>query len=81
MTDLLPNVPRGSISNIGTRLFGDLIEKTDDGWKLLKPERAGIIQDGMLWGPPVIFGKEELAAQRRDAILHVLKLFPSGTYK
>ena len=78
VTDLLPNVPRGSISNIGTRLFGDLIEKTDDGWKLLKPERAGIIQDGMLWGPPVIFGKEELAAQRRDAILHVLKLFPSG---
>ena len=78
VTELLPTVPRGSIANVGTRLEGKLIERTPDGWKLLNPAKAGIIRDGLLWGPPAIFSKQELAAHRRDAILHVLKHYPSG---
>lgn len=78
VTDLLHTVSSGSVSNIGTRLEGKLIERAPDGWKLLDPTKAGIIRDGSLWGPPVIFSKQELAAHRRDAILHVLRLFPSG---
>lgn len=78
VNEILPQVPSGSISNIGTRLDGKIINRTDDGWVLVEPERAGIIKEGLLWGPPTIFGKQELAAHRRDAILHVLKLNSAG---
>src|SRR5712691_3572175 len=33
VTELLPTVPKGSISNIGTRLGGGLIERTKQGWR------------------------------------------------
>jgi hypothetical protein len=75
---VLPNVPSGSIANIGSRLHGKLIRRTEDGWTLDKPESAGVISDGFLWGPVTIFSKQEMAAHRRDAILHVLQQAPSG---
>lgn len=76
--DVLPDVLRGSISNIGTRLDGKLIRRTKEGWELLKPEAAGVLHKGFLWGPPSAFSKSELAAQRREALLHLLQLFESG---
>jgi hypothetical protein len=75
---VLSNVPSGSIANIGSRLDGKLIKRNDNGWTLNKPENAGVISDGLLWGRVEIFGKHEMAAHRRDAILHVLQFFPSG---
>ena len=72
VTRYLADCTSGSISNIGTRLDGTVIERTDDGWKLLQPEKAGIIRDGRLWGPASVFSKTELAVHRRDAILHLL---------
>jgi hypothetical protein len=77
--NLLPNSTSGSVANAGTRLVAEgLVDRSDDGWLLLKPERAAVLQDGRLWGPQGIFVKQEVAAHRREAILHVLKHFPKG---
>jgi hypothetical protein len=78
VTEINPHIPRGSIHNIGTRLGGKLINRTDDGWSLIDPSKAGIISDGYLWGPKDIFDKTEIAAHRREAILCILKGFQSG---
>jgi hypothetical protein len=76
---LRPDSTSGSVANSGTRLVADgVVERTDDGWKLLKPERAATIQDGLLWGSPDIFIPAEIAAYRRAAILHILKHYPKG---
>jgi hypothetical protein len=76
---LRPDSTSGSVANAGTRLSVDgVIERTEDGWKLAKPERAAVIQDGLLWGPSTIFIAAEIAAYRRDAILHILRHFPKG---
>jgi hypothetical protein len=75
----LPNSTSGSVANAGTRLVADgTIERTDDGWKLLDPERAAVLQGELLWGPTGVFVKQEIAAHRREAILHVLRHFPKG---
>ena len=71
-------VPRGSIHNIGTRLDGRQIRRTDEGWSLIHPEKAPVVLNGYVWGPKEIFEKQELAAHRREAILHILRGFPSG---
>lgn len=78
VTKIIPHVPGGSIANIGSRLQGKLINRTDAGWTLIDLARAGILHNGMLWGPPEIFGKVELAAHRREAILHILNCYPVG---
>jgi hypothetical protein len=78
ITRMLPDVHRGSIANIGARLEGKVINRTSEGWTLIDQAKAGILHGGMLWGPPEIFGKTELAAHRREAILHLLGCFPGG---
>ncbi|MGC2530548.1 MAG: hypothetical protein WA639_22595 [Candidatus Acidiferrum sp.] len=78
VTRINPHIPRGSINNIGTRLDRSLLHRTDEGWQLLNPGKAGIVCDGYLWGPQDIFDKTEIAAHRREAILQILKAFPSG---
>jgi hypothetical protein len=78
VTDVLPGVPSGTLANIGTRLGGDVIARGEDGWRLSKPEMAGILYAGRLWAPLSILTKQELAAHRREAIFHVLKHFPTG---
>ncbi len=78
ITRILPSVHRGSIANIGARLEGKVINRTDDGWTLIDTAKAGVLHAGMLWGPPEIFQKTELAAHRREAILHLLAAQPSG---
>jgi hypothetical protein len=78
VTDINPHVPRGSINNIGTRLGRTLIHRTEEGWRLLDSKKAAIICDGYLWGPKDIFDKTEIAAHRREAILQILRAFPSG---
>jgi hypothetical protein len=77
--ELLPQTTPGTIANSGTRLSNDgTIARTDEGWMLLKMEKAPILHDGMLWGPDSVFAREELAAYRRMAILHILKHYPKG---
>lgn len=75
---ILPNSTAGSVANIGTKLEGAAIQRADEGWRLLDPTKAPLMFEGRLWGPPSIFGKYEIAAHRREAILHLLRVFHSG---
>jgi len=75
----LPETVQGTISNLGTRLSAEgVIERDEDGWKLLKPELAGGIIGGRLWGPLEAMGRTEVAEHRRAAILHILHNEKSG---
>jgi hypothetical protein len=77
--DVLPSATPGSIANSGTRLSTDgVIDRNDDGWRLLKPDMAAILKDERLWGPPSIFIHPEIAAHRREAILHILAHYSGG---
>jgi hypothetical protein len=75
---LKPELPSGSIYNSATRLQKEGVIDRSDGWRLAKPEAAPIIADTVLWGAPATLDKMELAAHRREAILHVLKHFEMG---
>jgi hypothetical protein len=78
VTTILP-IPAGSIYNIGPRLDNNgVISRGESGWTLAKPEVAGLVHKGYFWGPPAAFGKPDLAAQRRAALLHVLGFHPTG---
>lgn len=78
VNEVLPEVPRGTIFNIGTRLGGDEIKRTEVGWQLVKAESAPVLYKNRVWGPPEIFSKQELASHRRDGILHILAHFQTG---
>jgi hypothetical protein len=73
------DVPAGTVYNAGPRLERKgLITRSDDGWQLVKKDAAGLIHKGFFWGALNSFGKSELAAQRREALLHVLGFHPTG---
>lgn len=74
----LPQATYGTIANLATRLAGSQIQRTDDGWTLLRPESAPVLCNGYLWGPPTVFSKQEIAAHRREALCMVLQTFPTG---
>lgn len=77
--NLAPTLIKGSIYNSGTRLQKEgIIDRKAGLWHVIKPERVGVIDDGLLWGHPSMFGKEELAIHRREAILHILRHFQMG---
>jgi hypothetical protein len=77
--ELLPDVSSGSIANIGTRLDKtNVILRDDRGWELLSPEDAGVIFNSHLWAPASVLSSQELAAYRREAILHLLSLNKTG---
>lgn len=79
VTSIVTDAAAGSIYNVGPRLDSrQVIRRSEDGWELIKPESAGLIHKGFFWGPPSVFGKQELAAQRRAALLHVLGFHPTG---
>jgi hypothetical protein len=73
-----PDVPRGSVNNIGTRLDGTVIARSKKGWELINPETAPILSDGMIWGAPAIFSKTELAVHRKEAVLHLIRTVRAG---
>ena len=76
--NILPDVSPGSIYNIGSRLDKKTIKRSNEGWELIKSETAPILQDGMIWAPPEIFSKQELAAHRREAVFHLIRTNRSG---
>ena len=76
--DILPHATSGSVANMGTRLQGEMIDRTDEGWRLLDCNAAGILADGRLWWSPTSFTAQDLAAHRREAILYILSAFPTG---
>jgi hypothetical protein len=79
VSKILPEVVQGTIANIGTRLTSDaIISRGEDGWVLLKREAAGFVLEDRYWAPANVMMKQEMAAHRREAILHTLQTFTSG---
>jgi hypothetical protein len=69
----------GSILNIGTRLEdAGTIARAKDGWRLLDLSKAPILNGKYAWGTEEMFSKNEIAARRRDGIVHVLGCFRDG---
>ncbi|MGB6130508.1 MAG: hypothetical protein WCC14_09285 [Acidobacteriaceae bacterium] len=77
--NIIPDVSGGSVYNLGFRLEkeGKLV-KTEDGWALAKSDFAPVLDHGLIWGPPESLAKQDVAAHRREAILHVLRMDKSG---
>lgn len=73
-----PEVLVGTISNIGTRLKGDVIDLSEDGWVLRNKKQAPRIEDGFAWGKMEIFSRQDVAAYRREGLLHLLGMYQSG---
>lgn len=79
MRSLVPDINAGSVANAGTKLEGEkVILRKADGWILMNSDMAPVMFEDRLWGPVAIFGVYELAAYRRDAVLHLLRLVPNG---
>jgi hypothetical protein len=76
--DILPSATAGSVANMGVRLQGKVIDRAEDGWKLVDNSMAGIINNGRLWGPITIFSTQDIAEHRRESILHILKGYSTG---
>jgi hypothetical protein len=78
LSKYLPDANYGSILNIGARLDGNVIERTDEGWSLKNPTAGPILHDRYIWGPASAFHKQELAAHRRALICHILQAVYGG---
>ena len=69
----------GSIANSGKRLEDEgLISRTSEGWTLIDSTRAPVLNGENVWGPREIFNRHEIAARRRNMIMHLLGYFPEG---
>ena len=75
---LRPDISTGTIYNLGKRLDGISLKRSSEGWELISPETAPILQGDLVWGAAETFTTHELAAQRRDAILHILSIYRTG---
>jgi hypothetical protein len=68
----------GSFANIGARLDGTIIKRSEEGWTLVDPTNAPVLFDGYIWGEPSVFKNTELAGHRRALICHMLQAWPGG---
>lgn len=69
----------GSVMNLGKPLEADgTISRSEHGWLLRREGRAPMLIHEFAWGPIEIFTSHEVAAHRRQLIVHVLKMHPSG---
>ena len=75
-----PGVQSGIVYNTGPRLISrNILGRNDDGeWLLSEPTAAPLIENEYAWGPPNIFSKRSLTANRRERILHILTESPDG---
>jgi hypothetical protein len=74
VTSISPNIVGGSIYNLLNRLedTGDVVNG-DEGWKLVNRDAAGFLSGEFIWAPPSRLTKQDLAAHRREAIIHILR--------
>lgn len=74
------SVSLGTVSNAATRLqtYGVFTRDLEGRWHMAKPDEAGVIHEGYLWGPKETFAPQELAAHRRQAIIFILSKTAGG---
>jgi hypothetical protein len=71
---ILPNTVGGSIYNLLNRLEADgIVSNKDARWTLENKELAGVLTENYLWAPSDLLTKTDLAAHRREAIVHLLR--------
>jgi hypothetical protein len=75
---LKPDAVVGTVYNVVARIKNELLEETDAGWKLRQPEKAPLLHDKYAWGHSEVFQKAELAAHRREVIVHLLTVSGGG---
>ncbi len=76
---LRPDVSVGTIYNVGARLDGKVIERSDAGWRLIYPNDAPLLRNEYAWGPASVFNnKQELAVHRRILICDLLRQSAAG---
>ena len=73
-----PDAVTGTIYNILARVKDELLDETGEGWKLRRPENAPLFHGDAAWGPKEAFVKSDLAAHRREVILHILRANQGG---
>jgi len=72
---LKPDQNEVSIMNLGPALEkSGHIRRGESGWELTDASHAPLVSGEYAWGPAGIYGKAELAAHRRAAIIHLLAL-------
>lgn len=76
---LLKEVSEGTIANLGAQLEAKkIITRGKDGWRVDPLADAPVIFKGHVWSPAAMMQKYDLAAFRRNAILHLLRTRRDG---
>jgi hypothetical protein len=77
---ILPEVSPGSVYNLAARLAAEkVLDRADDGTlSLIDRNDAPILDAGFIWGVPAKLAKQDVAAHRREVILHILGMETSG---
>lgn len=79
VTERKPDCNLGSVYNIGPRLQErGVIERDERGWRLTNSSSMPTLEGEHVWWKPQEFTKQELAAHRRLAIIHLLSAFSDG---
>jgi len=73
-----PEINSGSVLNLAARLDGTAITRDEHGWTLVSPSSSPTLFKGNVWGRTQMFTKQELAAHRRNGIVHILRTSADG---
>ena len=78
--EVRPDTSLNVVANAAVRLKGNGIADRDqlDRWQLIVEAKGGIIHQDHVWGPQEFFTPQEVAQNRRIAILVVLREFSDG---
>jgi hypothetical protein len=69
----------GSVGNIGTRYANNLFKRDEVGrWMIVEPDKIGTLFGDFVWGSAQMFQSGDMAAFRRRAVLHLLRLTSGG---
>jgi hypothetical protein len=74
-----PAAVTGTLYNVVARLRDGMVLQSEGGsLRLADIDKAPILHEGAAWGPIPLFQKTEIAAYRRELIVHVLRANKDG---
>ena len=79
LSEVRPDLASGSVYNCGPKFVNSgLITKVEGNWVLQRPDDCPMLRGDLLWGPPEVFQKQDLALHRRKLIEKILVEFKGG---
>lgn len=78
VTEMRPDLSTGSIYNLGVRLEGKSITRSNEGWSLIDESKAPVLDGDTIWSPQESLSSHEIAAIRRRAIKELLTEYSAG---